>query len=303
MYDLICLGTLAVDMYFKGNALNLHGKTCELTLGDKYFVDEFHVSLGGGGANVAVGVQKHGLRTALIAKIGLNSFRKMILDKLEENNVSHLYCQYAENYLNISSILLADSGERSVINYQTHHQHFIATESDLDKFSRAKAVFLGNLPDVSLTERLQILRFVQKNNVYTFLNIGIKDCQRPIDQLEQIFSHTNVLILNRHEFAAAMKKSPHELDFKTDVRTLTKSLQDKVLIVTDGDKGSYGYFEEEIVHQPALQAKIVDATGAGDGYTAAFIAEYLKTRDVKRAMQQGAHYAVKILGIIGANEG
>ncbi|MFN4213084.1 MAG: carbohydrate kinase family protein, partial [Microgenomates group bacterium] len=67
-------------------------------------------------------------------------------------------------------------------------------------------------------------------------------------------------------------------------------------------KGSYAYYQGKVYHQKAYPIKkIVDTTGAGDGYTAGFIAEYFRSKDIKKAMANGAKYAAKILGKIGAN--
>jgi sugar/nucleoside kinase (ribokinase family) len=71
-------------------------------MGGKYFTDHFHESLGGGATNVAIGLQKQGVRAAVKTIIGNNSFKKFIIEKLEESGVSYLQSKYVKYHLKIS---------------------------------------------------------------------------------------------------------------------------------------------------------------------------------------------------------
>ena len=205
--------------------------------------------------------------------------------------------------MNISSIFLTEEGEKTLINYRTPHQHFFHEESDYEILKKARAIYLANLPGVSFTDRSKILHFAKKHNITTFVNIGVVDCRRPKDQLERFLKDVDILIINGYEFADLVKKKYKEINFKENV--VMKHLPmflDKILVITDGEKGSYAYHTAITYYQKAMRPpKIVDSTGAGDGYTAGFIAEYLSTHDIERAMAAGSKYAVKILGKIGAN--
>ncbi len=60
MYDLISVGTISVDLYFLGKSFTFKDNRFALALGGKYQAENFYLSVGGGGANVAIGVAKHG---------------------------------------------------------------------------------------------------------------------------------------------------------------------------------------------------------------------------------------------------
>ena len=80
------------------------------------------------------------------------------------------------------------------------------------------------------------------------------------------------------------------------------SIKNRILIITDAEKGSFGYYKNEKYFQEAIKPeKIIDTTGGGDAYTAGFIAEYLKTKNIKFSMESGAKYAAEKLSRIGAN--
>ena len=204
--------------------------------------------------------------------------------------------------MKISSILLSAVGERTIINYETPHEHIFQHQKELDSLKKARIVYVSNLPKVSLEERNHMMSFLNQHKIPCVLNLGILDCRRPIQQLIPLLHKTNILILNSHEFGEMIKHDYQSINFKKDVRKYIDVLCDKTLIITDGEKGSYGYFDETVHHLKALVPKqIIDTTGAGDGYTAGFIAGYLKHTDIPQAMEIGGKYACKVLEKVGAN--
>jgi len=302
MYDLLTVGNVSMDLYFKSNTLTHTGDRFTLAIGGKYYADYFYEGLGGGAANVAIGVSKMGLQAAVYGKVGKNRFTDIIVKQLNDHHVCKDFCDITTDYSKISTILLSETGERTIINYETPHEHMFATDLDLGKLLEGRAVYISNLPHVSLAERVKMLRFLKKHERFVFENLGTKDCRRPLEQIEQLLLHVDALILNGHEFSELVKKPYEDIDFRKDVRSLFTPLQNKILVVTEGPKGSYSYSASGILHQEAVKPeRVVDTTGAGDGYTAGFIAEYLKSKDIGRAMSKGAHYAVKILERVGAN--
>ncbi len=243
-----------------------------------------------------------GLKTAVLGKIGNNLFKKIILEQLENHKISHKLCDFENDYWNISTILLSPKGERSIIHYTSPHQHLF-NENELKDIAKTQMLYLGNLPDVSLSERIEFLHFLKKRNVPIVVNLGVKDCRRPKDQLQHLLNNVDILIVNGHEFAELVKAPYKDIHFKDNIIDwYIPSLHDRVVVVTEGAAGSYAYCGGNIYHQIAVKPeKIVDTTGAGDAYTAGFISGYLKSGNIPASMEKGAKYAAKILTKIGAN--
>src|SRR5687768_15456462 len=112
MYDLISIGNIAIDLYFRDKSFTVKDDRLQLAMGGKYFANYFHYGVGGGGANVAIGVRRSGLKTAILGKIGNNPFKDLILEVLKKEDVTSYLCQLEDEYMNISSILLSSKGER-----------------------------------------------------------------------------------------------------------------------------------------------------------------------------------------------
>ncbi|CAN5185997.1 hypothetical protein BH09PAT2_BH09PAT2_07220 [soil metagenome] len=304
MLDLISIGTVTIDLYYKGASLTENKESFNLAIGGKYFVDHFYEGLGGGGANVAIGVKRLGRKSGLMAKIGDNPFKSLIFSKLDETGIEYKdFCSVEKDYNNISSILLSKSGEKTIINYRTPHQHIISTEKDYDVLLKAQAVYMANLAGVSFKDRIDMLRHAKKYVRTTFANLNVTDCRRHIEEILHFLDPVDIFIINTHEFADLVKTSYEAIDFHTNVVSKFSPFHhEKMLVLTDGRKGSFTYYEGRVYHEPAVKhVEVVDATGAGDGYTAGFISEYLQTKDIKKSMKAGADYATVILQKLGSN--
>lgn len=81
----------------------------------------------------------------------------------------------------------------------------------------------------------------------------------------------------------------------------TATRADKLFIVTLGAGGSLALSRAGRIEVPAAPVeRVVDTTGAGDTFAAAFLASYTKTRDVKRSLERGAEEAARTIARIGA---
>ena len=303
MYDLISVGTISIDLYFLGKSFTFKDNRFALALGGKYQAENFYLSVGGGGTNVAIGVAKHGYKVGILGKIGNNPFKKIIVDYLKDHQISLNLIDFEDNYYNLSTILLTQKGERTILHYSTPHQHLFSSTNPLIGITRTKMVYLGNLPEVSLTQRVKFLKFLKKHNIARIVNLGVFDCRRPKNQIKEILEEVDILIVNGHEFSELVKAQYADIHFYEDVISwYIPYLKEKIVVITNGEKGSYAYYQGKVFFQKALKpAKILDTTGAGDGFTAGFISEFLASKDLVKSLKKGALYASCILGKIGAN--
>lgn len=302
MYDLITFGSITSDLYFNADDLTTKGKRFYLAIGGKYFAGDFRSFIGGGGANVAIGVKKNRLRTSVCGIVGNNIFRKSILRQLNLKGVSKKNLLFKQKHDNISLVLLKKDGSRTTIKSENIDHRFKYNESKFYHYSRTRAAYFGNLPDITIKDRLQLFKYLKAKKVEIFLNLGILDIRKKRKELIPLLQHSNMLIQNKFEIAELLKEDPTKISLKNNLKKRIKDFKGDLLVVTDAEGGSYCYDNTNIYFQKAIKPnKIVDTTGAGDGYTAGFIAEYLKSEDVKLAMKKGAHYAAKILARVGAN--
>ena len=76
----------------------------------------------------------------------------------------------------------------------------------------------------------------------------------------------------------------------------------KLILITLGEKGSLCYDSKtkEFTRVDAVKTEVVSTVGAGDSYGATFIVNYLKTGDIKRAMELAATVSAYVVSKKGA---
>ena len=303
MVDLLTIGRIGIDLFYKGDAIESRDKELHLKLGEKYFVDELHEGIGGGGANVAASAVKNGISAGVLGLVGNNPFKSIIMDKMTELGVSNEYCQIKENYLNISSIFVMSTGERTIVDYETPHTGNFIGEASYPLLDQARAIYLASLPDISLPERVNLLKYAKSKNKLIVVNLGVRDHEKHSDEYLTLLENADILIMNKIEFAKLSGKSEQELDLEKPISPLIPALSSSpTIVITDGGRGSYGYLQDKVLFQaPVPVDRVLDTTGAGDAYTGALIAEYLKSKDLRKAMEKGALHASTIISKIGAN--
>lgn len=59
-----------------------------------------------------------------------------------------------------------------------------------------------------------------------------------------------------------------------------------LIIVTQGDEGAFVYdiLNKKFHRRNAEKVDVVSTVGAGDSFSASFLAEYLKTKDISKAL-------------------
>lgn len=75
----------------------------------------------------------------------------------------------------------------------------------------------------------------------------------------------------------------------------------KLFIITLGPDGSMAQHGSKTFTEPAVSVeKVVDTTGAGDAFAAAFVKEYLYTKDVQGSLKLGNIHAAKMVQKLGS---
>ncbi len=300
MTDIICVGNISIDLYFSGKNFTQSAGRFHLAIGGKYYSDLFHEDIGGGAVNVAAGLAKLGLKPAIFGKIGNNAYKELILKKLAVKKISSKFCQYDDNYYKMSAILLTDNGNRTIINYETPF-HLLRKFYLFDELKTTKNIYFSPMPHLNMEDKIKMIQYLKDKQTLTFVNLSSIDCQKNIKELIPIFDGLDVLIINAHEFSLLIKKHYEEIDFK-NLKIKIPYLKNRIVIITDGEKGSYGYFQNKFYYQEAFKPKkIIDTTGCGDAYTAGFIAQYIKTKNIPLSMQKASKYASKKLERLGAS--
>lgn len=215
---------------------------------------------------------------SLITCLGNDLHAEMILKYLikKEINISRVYRQEGSTAHN--KLRVDDDGERYGIDGAWTggvYESFLLSDSDWEFVSKQDIVAIpGNNPNFhEMIKKRHSRQMVAVDYLDIENNVSLKETVEFTD-IAFISANTDML----HEY--------RELSFSSG----------KLIVVTLGAKGSYTFNKGESIFQPALKVdKVVDTTGCGDAYQAAFSVTFFKTNDIRQSMNAGAVAALKVL--------
>lgn len=294
-----------IDSFFKISdahvACNIDKTKCELCINyaDKIPVEEYHQLVAGNNANNAVGSARLGLKTAAYINVGSDINGERVIKKLKEEKVDTRYVTVNKGMDSNASAVINFKGERTILVY---HQPWKYNLPDLDKtnwiyFSSLSYSF-PHTPIVS-----QIQNYVERIGARLAFNPGTYQLKDGVKKHPRLLSLTTLFIVNVQE---AMLILDLDGDKKPDVKKLLKSLADlgpKNVVITDGGDGSYGYDGEKFYKLPIFPAKLVEMTGAGDGFATGLVAGVFYGKDLPEAMRWGAANGAAVVEQIGPQAG
>jgi sugar/nucleoside kinase (ribokinase family) len=106
------------------------------------------------------------------------------------------------------------------------------------------------------------------------------------------------------KYVDILKLNANELYYLTGKSTLNSAMEllrlgPKIVTLTMGDKGSYIFYDKKYMKVPVYKTKVVDKSGVGDVYMAAFALKYAESRDLVDAAYFAAAAASFIVEKIG----
>jgi fructokinase len=233
--------------------------------------------IGGSLANVSVGVARLGGHSAYVGVVGEDEFGHFLRDGLaaEGVDVSHLR-QTAEAKTGLVFISLDARGERSFTFFRTRSAEFLLSERDVDPpfLGRARVVHFGTnslkLPEAQVA----MLRTVEAARAAGRIvscdpNLRLHAWEDP-EVLRALLGRLLPL-------ATVVKLSEEEVLFATghaDAEAALRFLAGQGVllpVVTRGEAGAVFLWRGELVRVPAPRARVVDTTGAGDGFVAGLL--------------------------------
>lgn len=90
------------------------------------------------------------------------------------------------------------------------------------------------------------------------------------------------------------------LKHKALIKKLSQMHKQVLFVLTLGSKGSIAFKEEKEYRQSSFKLKVVDTTGCGDAFQAAFLANYLRGRSILLALKNATKKSATIIGFVGS---
>ncbi len=232
---------------------------------------------GGSPANVAVGAARLGARSALVGCVGRDEFGDFLRQSLgaEGVDVTHLR-QTDEGKTGLVFVSLTENGDRSFSFYRTRAAELFLGARDVDEafLGSARAVHCGTNSLLWPDAQAAVLRMVEAMRA-----AGKIICCDPNLRLHLWAEPAELrAVLGRIlPLCSVVKLSEEEIGFVTGTSEVPSALRHLqalgvvLPVVTRAEKGAAFLWDGQVVEVSAPPARVVDTTGAGDGFTAALL--------------------------------
>ena len=306
MFDIITIGSATRDVFMKSEQFKIiedksfaTGQGECFALGSKIEIKDIVFTSGGGGTNAAVTFARQGLRTACVGAIGDDFNGKDIIGELNNEGVDTDYFQTNKNgYTAYSVILVHEKGERTILSYKGEGQHFDVNKIPFKKF-RTKWLFLDSLGGhYDLLETA--VSWAVKNKVKLATNPGGKELAHGLDKLRPLLKHFPIVIMNQEE---ASKLVGIDYDREPEIFKAMDEIIGGVFVMTKGPAGVVVSDGNNIYRAGVPDSPVVERTGAGDAFSSGFVAEYIRSGDMAKAIQFATANASSVVTQYGAKAG
>ena len=121
MLDMITIGDIKLDTFVVLNDANLQCQLkmpeCQLCMeyGGKILVNDVESQMAGSAPNVAIGLARAGLKTAVISRMGNDGTYELALKKLKKEKVATMYIESKKGIKSAYSVVLNFKEERTIL--------------------------------------------------------------------------------------------------------------------------------------------------------------------------------------------
>jgi ribokinase len=298
---MLAIGSATQDVFLVGSKVFTpmceHGVCYEhLPLGAKLELDDVVFTTGGNASNAATTFARQGLDSEYMGVLGTDPAAEAIMRVLDHEGIDTKSVHQSDKYTtNYSAILLAPTGERTIL---THHGNTLKADgSDINLKAIAEAdwLYVSSVGTMDLLEK--IVTIAAKNGVKVAFNPSASELKNK-SKLKTLLEDVHVLIANKEEMQLIFEgKTLEDL-----VRHACNIVQ--VAIVSDGPKGAMVSDGKELVWAGMYEdVKVVDRLGAGDAFGSGFVAMYAQGKKLEECITFASANSTSVVTKVGAKEG
>lgn len=244
--------------------------------------------IGGAPANFAYHVSQFGLPSCVVSAIGDDALGKEIIENFTSKGLDQLIAEvpYPTGTVQVeidqTGIPLYDIKENVAWDNIPYTEHLDALAK------RTKAVCFGSLAQRNVVSRNTINHFLdtmpKDDDSLIVFDVNLRQGFYNKEILCKSMQNCNILKINDEELITVSRMFGYPgIDLQDKCWILLGKYNLKMLILTCGINGSYVFTPGNVSFQPTPKVEVADTVGAGDSFTAAFIASIIKGKSVTEA--------------------
>ncbi len=244
--------------------------------------------IGGAPANFAYHVSQFGLKSCVVSAIGDDALGAEILKNFDEKQLCHLI----DTVPYPTGTVQVEIDQAGIPQYEIKENvawDNIPYTAKLESLAEnTRAVCFGSLAQRNVVSRSTINRFLdaipEENDPLIVFDVNLRQGFYNKEILCNSMKRCNILKINDEELVTVSRMFGYPgIDLQDKCWILLGKYNLKMLILTCGINGSYVFTPGNVSFQPTPKVEVADTVGAGDSFTAAFIASILKGKPVDEA--------------------
>lgn len=244
--------------------------------------------LGGATANFAYHVSQFGLNSLTISAVGHDSLGNELVDTLTQKGVNH----HIDTVPYPTGTVQVEIDQAGIPQYDIKENvawdNIPFTPQIQDIARNTQAVCFGSLAQRSIVSRTTINQFMDaippENKPLIIFDINLRQGFYDKGIICNSLNRCNILKINDEELVTISRMFGYPgIDLQDKCWILLGKFNLSILILTCGINGSYVFTPGNVSFLSTPKVHVVDTVGAGDSFTAAFIASLLKGKSIKEA--------------------
>nr|MBC7244959.1 sugar kinase [Chloroflexota bacterium] len=286
---IIALGDLMLDIVVQSSSFVLHGTDCAARAS---------ISPGGSAANFAVWATRLGAKTGLIAKVGDDLFGHALLHDLEQEKVASGVVMGKET-TGFTLMILDQSGEHTMLAARSANATLSIEELDwalLDQADWLHLTAYSFFEDKPREAALAAIQYMKERGKPVSLDPASSSYLQRIGAAAflPLAQGVDVFFPNLDEGRAVTgEHEPEQI-----LRALLPHFP--IVVLKMGENGAIAGTRDTMLYCPGFSVPVVDTTGAGDAFAAAFVVTWLTRHDLAAALSEGNRLAAGVIQVAGA---
>lgn len=260
--------------------------------------------LGGAPANFAYHISQFGLNSRVVSAVGDDKLGTEILESFREKKLYGIVETVPYPTGTVQVELDAEGVPCYDIKEGVAWDNIPFTPGLEDLARHTRAVCFGSLAQRSVVSRETINRFIdampEGDDILKIFDINLRQGFYTKEILCNSFRKCNILKINDEELVTVSRMFGYPgIDLQDKCWILLAKYNLKMLILTCGVNGSYVFTPGSISFVETPKVVVADTVGAGDSFTATFVASILKGKSVREAHE----LAVKVSAYVCTQNG
>jgi ribokinase len=293
-------GKILQDIILETN-LELADSQFNFDFGEKTLVADLITEPGGGAANVTFALKKLGFDPLIVGILGKDTEGTKIRSLFKKRHIATTQIGASTVATGKSIIILGKNRSHTALIYPGANTQIKESDLNWNQIKKCRWWYLMSWGNANPKIVDAIVVHKEKLGNHLAFNPGEIQLEH-LNLVKKILAVTDILFVNQAELEMILE---HKLDLKNCGKALIKavSLGPKIVVLTLGARGSMVYNGFKFYSTPIYPVATCDALGAGDGYSSAFLAWFIKTGDLREAMKAATFNSGSVVKGIGALSG